>query len=152
MNRETAIKIPLNELSESEFHESTEEFTGNYVISKSRLRASRTNIWGIITSKELIHGNEAIELTDFTGKIKCLVPDEKSNLLDGIGLWESVQIIGKIRQKNELFILAESVKKLSFGEELLKRADNIYSLRNLKEYKKEKKDEEEIIIERRNIQ
>ncbi len=147
--RETAKKTPLIELMNGEFFPGLKEFEANYLITKNKHRFARVNIWGIIQSKTMHQLGLMLELNDLTGTINALLPDEldsNKTLEEG----ESIQVIGKIRSGNPNYILIESIKKISFKEELLKRVDNIYSLKNLKKIE-EKKEEEGIIIEKRQV-
>jgi RPA family protein len=146
--RETAVKLPLNELMDAEFLPGIKEFEANHLITKNKFRAGRINIWGIIQSKEMHQTGLMLELNDLTGKFNALISSDELNSDDVFSEGESVQVIGKIRSGNPNYVLIESIKKISFKEELLKRIDNIYSLKNLKKHEKK---EEGIEIERRQI-
>ncbi|MBN2126765.1 MAG: hypothetical protein JW703_00055 [Candidatus Diapherotrites archaeon] len=148
--RETAVKLPLIELSEGDFFPGIQEFEGMHLITKKGFRASRVNIWGIMQGKKITQEGTMLELNDLTSKIDVLIPDEL-NFDENFNEGESLQIIGKIRQGNKNYVLAESVTKISFEEELLKRVDNIYSLKHLMKFNAEQKKEEGIVIERRRI-
>jgi RPA family protein len=146
--RETAVKLPLNELINAEFFPGIKEFEANHLITKNNFRIARINLWGIIQKKEINQLGLMLELNDLTGKFNALIPDEL-NLNESFNEGESIQAIGKIRSGNPNYVLIELIKKISFKEELLKRIDNIYSLKNLKKHEKNK--EEGIKIERRQI-
>lgn len=146
IKREIAYKLPLSEIAKGEYFKEEGEFGLNYIITKSGFKASRVNVWGNVVRKyESESDFKSITLDDFTATIDVNVFKETLSLFDNIGLGNTVAVIGKIRKGNDrLYIIAESVRLLKPNEELVKRLENIKSLKELQRAIDEEKGLEEI--------
>ena len=143
MKRETAIKVALREIS-GEYVKAEKEFEANYLISENDLRLSRVNVWGSIVKKFKSENKEftSLLIDDFSKVIAVNAFEEQAGMLDSVKEGDRVKVIGKVKQgKQGLFILCEGIKRISFQEELVKRLENLLSLKKIKREGKVAKEE-----------
>ncbi len=145
MQREIAFKLPLSELIGGEYIKGEKEFEPNYLITKSNFRASRVNVWGNVVRRFTSENDlSSITLDDFSGCMDVNVFKENLSLFDNIDVGDVVAVIGKVKKGNKgLFILAESARKISPDEELMKRLENIKSLQSLEKMERKIKEKDE---------
>ena len=143
-NRATAFKVPLQEIVSGEFFPSTKQFEPSYLKTKNGLKISRANVWGNIVQK-YVSGEKpfaSIVLDDFTECISVNAFEENSEKLTKFEVGERVEVIGKIKENNYgLFIVLENIKKVSETEELLKRTENLFCLKELTKNKAKQESE-----------
>ncbi len=145
MKRVTAFKLPICEIVEGDYNKTEKEDEANYLLTKSGFRISRAKIWGNVSRvfESTDKPFKSITLDDFTQTISLLAFDEKVSVLDGIKVGDVVTAIGKPREgRDEIFLLAETVKKINPTEEMLCRAENIHSMKTLKKEESDKKADE----------
>ena len=133
--REPALKLPLSELEESAYHKGEEAFKAGYVTSRHGLKVSRVIVWGIIVQayESEQAGFRSVMIDDFTG-VMPVHEFSDSSLLKNVTLGEKVEIVGKVRldKHDEVFILPESVVRISVEREVLRRVESLRTLKSLK--------------------
>ena len=150
MARETALRLPLSELVDAEYFKPEEEFRAGFALTRSDFRAARVLVWGnvvrVYESEQSEKSFKLLELDDFTECLACMAFEEQKKLLKGIETGDVVEVMGKVRQgKDGIYLLVEWVRRLSPKEELLRRLEN---LRSLKKLGKAKVEERESLAER----
>jgi RPA family protein len=133
MKRETAYRLPLNELVDADFFKSDEAYAAHYAITKSNYKVSRVLIWGNVLSVQEKDTQTALQLHDFTEEMKVVAFEDKKVLLAEVKGGDVVQVIGKIRQNDkENYIVIEHIKQLNAEEEAIARLENMFTLKRLK--------------------
>ena len=112
--RQTAYKIWIKDLLDGEFLKEEGEFQPGY-IKINGLKVSRINIIGTITDKYLNTGGNFLSLVidDSSGLIKINCWKEDVALFNKIEVGDPVLLIGKIKQKNERYLLPEIMRKIT---------------------------------------
>ena len=139
--RATALRIPLSELKGAEFVKVAEQYIPSYAVTKSKLKASRVSVFGIVVRRYDGENFTSIKLDDFTNTIDVMAFEDARDLLKDIKEGCSVKVVGRLRQGNNgLFIALEGIQKLSFKEEMLKRLEIIKAFTQaIKDMQKEQK-------------
>lgn len=139
--RATALRIPLSELKDAEFVKVAEQYVPSYAVTKSKLKASRVSVFGIVVRRYDGENFTSIKLDDFTNTIDVMAFEDAQELLKDIKEGSSVKVIGRVRQGNNgLFIALEGIQRLSFKEEMFKRLEIIKAFTQaIKDIQKEQK-------------
>ena len=132
MKRAAAVRLPIEVLVGKKLILDDENRT--YLSISEGLKVSRINIWGNVARKYVSEkGFGALALDDFSAVIDVNFFKENVALIDHIEAGAVVEVVGKPRmnQNNELTISAESVRKINFSEEMLRRVENAKNSANL---------------------
>lgn len=139
IRRAVAYNVPLKLLRGKEFISGSKTAAG-YVELNPGFKVSRVSVWGNVVSKFLSEKEfGSITLDDFSGSINLNVFKENRSLIDGISHGDVVEATGKLRadKNNEICVAAETIVKLSYDGEMLARAKNLKTFKNLKKMKNE---------------
>jgi coproporphyrinogen III oxidase-like Fe-S oxidoreductase len=110
-DRQTAVKLKIEEINKSEFIVE-EGWKPNYLLIKGN-KVSRVNLMGVVLDKEVKGAITNLILDDGSGKIAIRSFESIKNL-EKIGIGESVSAVGKVRLFNkEKYISPEIIKKVS---------------------------------------
>lgn len=141
--RATALRIPLSELEDAEFVKVAEQYVPSYAVTKSKLKASRVSVFGIVVRRYEGENFTSIKLDDFTGVADVIAFENNQGLLKNIKEGNAVKVIGRVRQGNNgLFIALEGIQKLNFKGEMFKRLEIIKDFTSrLKKIQKEQKED-----------
>lgn len=124
--RATALRIPLSELEDAEFVKVAEQYVPSYAVTKSKLKASRVSVFGIVVRRYEGENFISIKLDDFTGTADVIAFENNQGLLKNIKEGNAVKVIGRVRKGNNgLFIALEGIQRLDFKEEMFKRLEII---------------------------
>jgi len=136
LKKAPALKLCLNELVEGKYFKSGNKFEPGFVVSKHGFQAFKANVWGNVIRTYV--NPEAtlaiIELDDFSDVMQLFFFNENALMADGIKEGMRVEAIGRLRmdRNDEIGLVPELIQEISPERELLKRLENIKSLRELK--------------------
>ncbi|MBU2634367.1 MAG: hypothetical protein KJ674_03910 [Nanoarchaeota archaeon] len=141
IERQTAYKLWISSIHNSQYTKTTEEFSPNYITFDNK-NISRINIIASIINKYETPNYISLLVDDSSSQISVKVWNENIPLLKDVDKGDIILIIGKIKQSslnNSIYIAPDFVKKTTLNFELLRK------LELLKEYGKpskiEKKEE-----------
>ena len=131
MPKNPALRLPLIEIVRGKIEETTEKYEPFRLVSRSGIIAGKVMVWGVVVHKYESESGKFSELTldDFTETISVRAFLEKTEALSGFSVGDIVRVLGKPRQKdNEIFLVPDSIKRISVQEELVERLENAKSL------------------------
>jgi len=150
IKRQTANKLWISSVNNSDFVKTLEEFSPNYINFDNK-KISRVNIIGTVTNKYENLNYISLLIDDSSSQISIKAWNQDTHLLQNVTVSDIILVIGKLKQSSlntSIYILPEIVKKVSLNHELLRK------LELLKQYGKpskvEKKQKE--YSEEQNIQ
>jgi len=110
--RQTAFKISIDQLQKGDYVKN-EGWNPSYVVDNMNRKVSRVNCMGTaVTQTEMTGSQFSFLLDDSTNKIMVRSFDRVHGI-DGIGIADTLQIIGKVREYNdERYIVLEVVKHI----------------------------------------
>ncbi|MBI5884658.1 hypothetical protein HZB89_01020 [archaeon] len=143
-SREPALRLPLRELVNGRYFKPAEQFSPGFVVTEHEFKAFRVNVWGNVVRKFI--NDEAtfavLEIDDFTEVMQLVLFNERVELADGVEEGMRVEAVGKPKQNREgsIILAAEIVNEIDAAKELVKRLENLKSLRELKPLNREEID------------
>ena len=123
--RNVAYRVPLTLISTARPFE--EEGSTQYLL-KDRLRAKRVNVWGVVMG--VYRGDDYVRyvIDDFTGVTRATVFGEAPD----VDVGDTVAVVGRLSARgDEVGIIVENVRKMEQGEEIVKRLDNMLTLKRI---------------------
>ncbi|MFA4907908.1 MAG: OB-fold nucleic acid binding domain-containing protein [archaeon] len=131
MAKNPAARLPLIEIVRGKIEETAEKYEPFRLVSRSGIIAGKVMAWGVVVHRYESENKKFCELTldDFTETISVRAFLEKVEMLSGFSVGDIVRVLGKPREKdNEIFLVPDSIKRISVQEELVQRLENAMSL------------------------
>ena len=111
-DRQTAYKIPIKEILQSEYVKQ-DGWDPNYILDSFGRKVSKVNIIGVVASKNDSLNFKSISIDDGSGTIEVRSFSEEDPFKD-INIGDVVLVIGKPRAfGNEKYLIGEIIKKTS---------------------------------------
>ncbi|MFH1209559.1 MAG: hypothetical protein V1663_02105 [archaeon] len=132
IKRQTAYKLWISYINNSNFVKTLEEFSPNYIEVNNK-RVSRVNLIGTVINRYENLNYISLIIDDSSSQISIKAWNEDSVLLKSINVSDIILVIGKLKQSslnNSIYVLPEIVKQVDLNFELLRK------LELLKEYGK----------------
>ncbi len=109
--RHTALKVRVSDISGGKYVKN-EGLEPNYIFTKSGMKVSRANLFGVVVSVDDSQSSKVLTVDDGTGKINVFSFDDSVSF-DGHSVGDAVMVIGRPREyNNEKYIVPEIVKKI----------------------------------------